>query len=76
MLTTSTSKDGGPRAGVTRMGLVTRVNGVEPGRAPLNIVHVALEGEEESLLLPLSEEAAMQLLAYLLKTLPKRGHRK
>jgi len=76
MLTTSTSGERRLRPGVHRMGLVTRVSGVEPGKAPLNVVHVALESEEEHLLMPLSEEAAMQLLAHLLKVLPKRGHRR
>jgi hypothetical protein len=56
--------------------IVTRVAGVEMGRNPLGIVRVALEGKGSDLLLQLTEEAATQLLAYLLEVLPKRGLRK
>lgn len=57
-------------------GIITRVAGAERGRHPSDIVRVALEGREDELLLQLSEEAATQLLAYLLELLPKRGLRK
>jgi hypothetical protein len=64
------------RAGVRQTEIVTRVAGAEAARSPHGIVRVGLEAEDGSLLLQLSEEAAMQLLAYLLKILPKRGLRK
>jgi hypothetical protein len=64
------------RAGVRRSEIVTRVAGVEGAKAPHGLVRIGLEGETDALLLQLSEEAAQQLLAYLLKVLPKRGLRK
>jgi hypothetical protein len=55
---------------------MVRVAGVEAGRGPFGLVRVALEGQGGGLLLQLTEEAAMQLLAHLLDVLPKRGLRK
>ncbi|HUC62980.1 MAG TPA: hypothetical protein VMF53_13590 [Alphaproteobacteria bacterium] len=64
------------RGRVRRSEVVTRVAGVEGAKPPHGLVRIGLEGEEGPLLLEMSEEAAMQLLAYLLKVLPKRGLRK
>jgi len=64
------------RVGVRRSEIVTRVAGVEGAKSPHGLVRIGLEGEAGALLLQLSEEAAQQLLAYLLKVLPKRGLRK
>jgi hypothetical protein len=56
--------------------VIIRVIGAERGESPEGVVRVALERQPEGeLLLQLSEEAATQLLAHLLRILPKRGWR-
>ncbi len=56
--------------------VITKVIGAERGESPEGVVRVALERQPEGeLLLQLSEEAATQLLAHLLRILPKRGWR-
>ena len=56
--------------------VITRVIGAERGGSPEGVVRVALERQPEGqLLLQLSEEAATQLLAHLLRILPKRAWR-
>lgn len=56
--------------------VITKVIGAERGESPAGVVRVALARQQEGeLLLQLSEEAATQLLAHLLRILPKRGWR-
>ena len=56
--------------------VITKVIGAERGGNPEGVVRVALDRQQEGeLLLQLSEEAATQLLAHLLRILPKRGWR-
>lgn len=65
-----------PQTAMATTGIITEVAGAECSRHPSGIVRVALSGDEDELLLQLSEEAATQLLAHLLEVLPKRGLRR